>query len=599
MVLSQHRPAALALATIASIALLSTACRNGGSVSNASPRISAVPAQSTTGGSTFTLDLGAYVTDSGGANTLTYSVVSGGGSFTGDDYSHTFDAMGEYTVNFSVSDGAKTSTGSFTVKVTSSNFVVVREDNDGLLLLDSATNGQVRVLSSTNAPTFAAGLADGRMVYTVNSTQLWLFDPMSRTRTRIAENASNVTYLAKTSDSRVVYSTGSSPDVTLFYYNPTNDFSREIDDGGLSTTDVLVNGSDLVFYETGESNQSDIYYYDPTEDDSFAVGTAATDEQLLAVLPNGGVVFSRVGAGGETDLFYFKVGTGTVEIGANVSALATLNKAYNAFGTGSQVVFTATNGSNRELYVWDPADGQADAIATGTDNVFDAMGDGNEVVYHRVVSGTDHDVYFYDVATSANTQVVDTADVLTVVAVSGSSPAWVFVQGSSTTSQLDAYSLVSSPATASWSPGGTVSTTVGVVDNGDIVAQRTDNTAINHFDVSAGAWQTQVVGTGLAFQGAGVDTGDWVSTAGTGASQNLAMWDDSASSIVVVTTATGADTYQAATANGTILFTRPVGTNTNADLFVWNTTTETQLTDEDTAGIKHDYTVLGKYAGSR
>ncbi|MCA8952510.1 MAG: hypothetical protein KDE27_23565, partial [Planctomycetes bacterium] len=220
MVQSSHsRTAALALTSAAAIALVATACSRGSNVSNAAPRISSVPAQSTLGGTAFSLDLGDYVTDREGA-TLTFAVTSGGGSFTDDTYTNTFDAMGTYTVSFTVNDGAKVATGSFDVQVTTSNFVVVQEDTAGLFLLDSGTNGQVRVASAVGSPTFAAGLADGRMAYQVGGTQLWLFDPMNRTSRRLAGDAAGAaTFRAKTSDSRLFYTTGSAPDMTLSYYN--------------------------------------------------------------------------------------------------------------------------------------------------------------------------------------------------------------------------------------------------------------------------------------------------------------------------------------------------------------------------------------------
>ncbi|MCR9244833.1 MAG: PKD domain-containing protein [bacterium] len=593
------RSAGLALAAAAAVALVAAGCSRDGSVSNAAPRITAVPAQSTAGGSPFSIDLDDYVSDRE-AGTLTYTVASGGGSFTGSSYTHTFDAMGEYTVDFTVSDGAKTANGSFVVNVASSNFVVVREDNDGLFLLDSATNGQVRVLSSTNAPTFAAGLADGRMVFQINGNQLWIYDPIRRTATRIAGDAAGAaTYVAKTSDSRFVYQTGTAPDVTLFYYNPVNDFSREIDDGGLASTDVFINSSNLVFYETGVTGQSDIYYYDPEEDDSFAVGAAETDEQLLGLLGNGGIVFSRIGTGGETDLFYFRVGTGVVEIGADIAALATRNKAFHAGGAGSEVVFSATNAGNRELFAWDPGTGQTATIVSGSDNVFDGIGDGNEVVYHTVVSGTEHDAFCYDIDDSSTVTVRDQSDVTTVIAVTKGTPAYAIVQGSGATTQIDAVSLVGSPATVSWTPGATVNNTVGQLDNGDVVAQRADGTAINNFDVSGGAWGTQITGAGLAFEGDGLESGDFVFTVTVSAQVDLSMWDESGAAVVVVSNTAGTDDFQAKTADGTLLFTRIVGTNTNADLFTWDGTTETRLTDEDTAGLKHDHTVLGQFTGTR
>ena len=61
--------------------------------------------------------------------------------------------------------------------------------------------------------------------------------------------------------------------------------------------------------------------------------------QIQDVLPNGAVVFTRVGAGGEADLFYYRVGTGLVEIGSDVPSIAGWNKVVNASSTSSKVVF--------------------------------------------------------------------------------------------------------------------------------------------------------------------------------------------------------------------------------------------------------------------
>ena len=78
------------------------------------------------------------------------------------------------------------------------------------------------------------------------------------------------------------------------------------------------------------------------------------------------------------DLFYFRVGTGLVEIGADVSALATRNKTFQVNDSNSKVVFTALNGSDEELYFWNPGNGQTTAIATGVNTtVFSEVGTGN------------------------------------------------------------------------------------------------------------------------------------------------------------------------------------------------------------------------------
>lgn len=582
------------------VVVAAAGCSRGSNVSNAAPRISFVPAQSTLGGTPFSIDLSTYVTDREGV-TMTYAVTTGGGSFAVSTYTNTFDTMGSYTVEFTVSDGSKVTPGSFTVAVKSANLVVVKEDNSGLFLIDSATNKRVQVAASASLPTFAAGLADGRLVYQIGSPlQLWVFDPMARTSTRVGGDANGaVTYRAKTTDSKLVYTTGAATDQTIWFYNPMSDFSREIDQGGLSTTDVFVNSAGLVFYEAGVSGQADIFYYDPADDENVTVGDAITDEQILATLPNGGIVFSRVGGSGEADLFYYRLGTGLVEIGSDIGALANLNKTYNANGSASQVVFTVTNTGNREIYSWDPATGQTATVVAGTDNVYDGIGDNNEVVYHTVVSGSEHDVFCYDLDTQATVTVRNSTDISAVLAVTGGTTAFAIVENSSVPGTLHAVSLVASPVTTSWVAGGATAATVGQLANGDVTAERVDGTAINFFDVSGGAWGTPIAGTGLSFEGDGLDSGDFVYTITAAAQTDLSMWDESGGASVPVTITAGTDDYQALTANGTILFTRVVAPNTTADLFVWDGTTETRLTQADSAGLLHDHVVLGKFAGSR
>jgi hypothetical protein len=124
------------------------------------------------------------------------------------------------------------------------------------------------------------------------------------------------------------------------------------------------------------------------------------------------------------------------------------------------------------------------------------------------------------------------------------------------------------------------------------VEERADGTALNVFDVSAGTWGTPITGAGLDFQGDGLEAGDFVYAATVSAQADLNMWDASATTSVSISSTTGDDAFAAKTLNSTILFTRKVGTNTTRDLFVWDGTTATRLTDEDSDGIFHDYTAI-------
>lgn len=594
---------------LAATALLMGACGGGSNVSNASPRLGEIPLQSVTGGSALSLDLGTYVSDRENA-TLTYAVTSGGGSFAGSTYTNTFDTLGTYEVAFTVSDGAKTTTGTFQVKVSSANLVVVREDQSGLLLLDSATNAFVRVAGAAPTPDLQVGNSDGRFVYETAgaTTKAYLFDVFTRTNTQLGANEGDATYEAKTSDNKILYTTGTTNDRRLWLFNPLSGTSREIASGLLSTRTVLVNSSNIVFYETGVNGQADVHGYDVAQDETFVVGDAATDEQLQAVLPNGGVVFSRTSGSGAHDLFYYKVSTGLVEIGADVTALDTRDKVYAACGTNSHVVFMAQSGTTSDVCAWNPSNGDTTEISTltgasGDWDDFVAIGAGNEVVFSRtdlVSSPTETDAFFYDLDSGTTATVRNASDISNVVGVSSDgTTAWAFVRPSGTTSSLLAVSLVASPSTQTWAAGGAVSTTLGVLANGDIVGQRSDGGALALFDVSAGTWGTPITGTGLQFAGDGIDTGDFVYSLTASSQTDLSMWDASGTTSIVVSNTTGDDVFQAKTANGTVLFTRVTTGNTNADLFVWNGTAETQLTTVDGAGLRHDHTVLGKFAGSR
>lgn len=599
------------ISLLATVGLLATACSDGRSVSNASPRIDNVPLQATAGGTMFTLDLKDYVADRETVDAgLVYAVTSGGGSFAGSIYSNMFDTMGEFDVAFTVTDGPKIEAGSFRVRVTSANFATVREDSNGLLLLDTKTSKLLRVSGSTTTPSLATGLGDGRAVYQIasgNGQQLWVFDPLTRANTRIAaDKTGNVTYRAKTSDNKLVYTTGTGNTQELFFFNPVTGVSRSIAQGLLSTLTVLVNSDDLVFYEVGNNGQADIYAYDPSEDEVFAVGTSTTDEQLQSVLPNNGVVFTRVGGTGEKDLFYYKVGTGLVEIAATFGNVGDADKTFNAFATASQVVFSGSSGSATEIYVWNPTSGQTFNISTlngaGAVNTFSGIASGDEVVYRRYNGGNDYDAYLFDVDSLTAASVrnsTDDSQVLAVTRDSGGGVAWAIVLASGATSDLLAISLIGSPATQTWSAGGAVATSVNVLANGDVVALRADGAALNVFDTSAGTWGTAITGTGLTFGGAGLAAGDFVYGLTVTAQTDLSMWDASEIGVVVVSNAAGDDAYQSLTLDSKILFTRVTAPDTNKDLWSWDGTTATRITDADTDTLRHDYSVLGTFAGSR
>ncbi|MEC7583426.1 MAG: hypothetical protein VYE77_03850 [Planctomycetota bacterium] len=590
---------------LAALAVVVSACSRGSSVGDASPRIDPIPLQLAGGGESVEVEVGNYVADRENSE-LTYEVVSGGGSFDGDIYTNTFGTMGVFEVRFRVTDAAGNETeGVFDVEIQSANYAVVRQDTSGLQLLDTNTNYMLPVAASIAMPAFVAGFDNGVMVFQRGqgpALTLATFDPFTGRTEEIGDPlAQYVTYRGRTSDDQIVFTTGGAADTDLFLFNPRTRLTKELSATvGEADGNAMVNNADLVFYERGVGGQSDIYFYDPAADTTVAVATEVGDEQLLAVLADGGVVFSRTGESSETDLFYFHRSVGSLEIAASNGVLAAQDKAFAVGGDQGQVVFTAQSGLDVDLYFWDPQSGVETQIATGAVHAVEGIGAGNEVVYREEVSLTEHNLRFYDLDDAAAGVLHAAGDLGSLLALGNDgASSWAFVQGSSDLATVSAVRMTLAPSTVSQASLGDLEFG-GQLQNGDVVMGRVDGTELVQFDLSGGVWLAPVSGLGLAFAGDGVDDGDFVYSLTVAAQTDLSMWDSSAMTSEVVSSGNGDDSFQFSSQNGTLLFTRVIEGNSNADLFCWDFDNgETQITDLDPAGFRHSYSVIGSYTGSR
>lgn len=594
-----HRPSYLPISSLLAGFTLLVGCNGSGGGGNAAPRVSSIPQQRVTSGTALSLDVGSYVLDRE-AQSLAFTVTAGGGDFLGSAYSNIFPTMGHYTVQFTVTDAAgKQSASAFDVDVTTGDYVVVREGASGLLLGDTNSNELLRISGAASGPQYAVGLSDGRAVYqNGNPRQLWIFDPMARSNVRLAANTTgDVTYLAKTADNRIVYTTEGTTR-RLHVYNPRTQLTRSIAENVPATGAVLVGAGDLIYFTLLDGVQGDVRVYDPAADTVTTIAATEFDERLSGVLPNGGLVFSRIGANGEHDLFYWKSGIGLVEVASTVTALDSLDKAFATAGSANQVVFTGTDGTTTGLWSWSPLDDSLTAISTGTHAAFAAIGAGNEVLYTVDNGGGDVDASWFDLDDATAAVVRNSADVTTVLGIAGTAAQrYAIVQGSGDPSSIAAVALTAAPTTIAFAGGGAMQFAL-VLANGDALAQRTDGTTIAVFDGTAGAFST-IAGTGLAVAGPGTDAGDFVYAQTASAQQDLAMWDASAAAPVLLSTTAGDDVWQATT-NGKIYFTRSDVTG-HAQLHVHAVATGVtlQLTRNDAAGVGFDHVVTGTYRGTR
>lgn len=571
----------------------------GSGVGNAAPRFSFIPNQTIDSGKELSVDLTSYVSDREN-QTLTFSVVSGGGSFTGSVYKHTFDTLGTYTVTVQATDSqGKSSTATFTVVVPKATLAVVQEGDD-LKLLDTGTKKFLTVaLASGFTDTFKAALARGHVVYERTQggkKRLFVYDPSTRKTTTLGDSADyDTTYAAKTSDDRVVYvKQHSASDTDLFVWNAVTGLVRTISAGvGQHDRNPFVNSADLVFYERGVNGQADVYYYDPTADTSTAVSTDANDEEIQGVTSDGAVVFTRVGGGGEKDLYWFKLGTGLVQIGSDLSATVQgQTKTYKGATTDGKVVFEVNAGTHQDLYMWDSATGTSRAIATtGVSETFAAVTPTNEVVYNVAASGTNNDLRIYTWSTNTD-RAISTDGANDVYKGALSNGDVVFLRESGTGDDLYFYDTSASSTNALATAGADDYVFNKVLTNDKVVYTRNGASGGVYVIDTATLSVKTAGGPNSVYQGEATG-GDFVVQTVVNSQKDLVLWDESAGAVVTISNATGDDAFSAALANGDVLFTRTPSGQSNKELFHWEaaTSTTTQLTTATTL----DHSVVATY----
>lgn len=548
----------LALTGCATLAL--TSCSSG--VGNASPRVQAIPAQSSTGGA-FSLDLSSYVSDREGT-ALTYRVVDGGGSFSGSTYTNTFDTVGTYSVTFEVHDNEKITRSDFEVMVTAASLAVVKDGTNGLNMLDTGTGKFVTLAVGATSPQLAATLSDGKVLYNLGQSSvqtLWVFDPMTRQTQQLGTgHAGAATYVTKTSDDLVLFTCGTSPDLDLYSFDATSGQVRAVSaNAGENDGDPMVNKDNLVFFERGNGGQADIYYYDPSANESVAVSTNAAGEDLHAVLADGGVVFSRV-ENGLNQLYYFRVDVGLTTVAQPASAVDAA-KTYVGKSGSSDVVFRfRDNNVPGDALGWWNVNGTSGSFRASTATATLTLAGTTakrEFVFVDEVSSTDHDLYVVDTA-GTTLFGLNTADLVSVKGISSDGTnSYVTYQDTTTTNLHIRNVTAGSTATESDAAGLAF---LAVLDNGDVVFQKADQTSISLRDVSASATNT-APGTGMTYAGPGPDAGDVVFTTEVAAQTDLFLWDSSATSAVLVSNNAADDTFEALAEDGKVLFTRIDGSN--------------------------------------
>jgi hypothetical protein len=566
-------------------ALALCGCGNSGS-SNAAPRLhNSIPPQFLAGGTTLTLDLAAYVADrETPSSALTYAVVSGGGSFNGSVYSNTFDTLGTYTVTLRITDtGGKSLDVDVEATVNTANLAVVSAGND-IRLLDTDTNFIRDVAEGDGfAVTHKAALTRGCLVYeraAAFGSDLYLFDANTGSTLPVG-NASDKSeqFAGKVDGDRFLFTVTDASSTSLVLHDARARTSTTVATvANEHVRGVQVTASGRLYVELTSGGQGDIYVFDPGTSTLTAVSTDPNDERLRGVLADGGSIWSRVGAGGEADLYYHRTGVGVVEVAAGQTSLASLNKTFRGGNGDSLVVFEVSNGSQSDLYAWNPTNGATSALGTTGDNeTFAAFTADEHVVFNADVGGTDNNLLLFDVDLLAvrpfpasgvdDTWLGNLTDGRVVFSKAEASGVHLF---------LAAYDGTSVSETVVVSTAANDFTLVDVLANDNLIYRNSTTTELVLWRPVGGATS---LGVGATFGGETAVAGDFVFMTLNAGQTDVVLWDESVPGTVTVANGPTNETFAAALPEGRILFTRVIDGGTTADLWLFEPTpAETRLT---------------------
>ncbi len=410
-----NRVQIVSLAAVALAVVLSSCSKGNGS----KPKVSQIPSQTASGGTSFNLDLSKYTTPPTG-QTLTFSVISGGGSVAGSTYSQLFDTVGRKTVTLRAHATNTSADFEFIVDVLTAEEAVI-QSGTALVLMDRGTitnptadlaagkfySAQFITISNSQGytDTYKGALTSGHVIYERTSggkTDLFLFNPNSPGTTQLGEDPNNTTdekFEGKTSKNQVIFTSGSTADPNLYIYSAETGLTREVSAIANSLErNAFVDSNDVVYFERGPSAVRDIYTYNPSTDTLSVVSTDVANEVIVGVVTGGGVVFTRDNGASDIDLWFYSPAVGLTQVAADVSTggfqAGTL--VFKSSTSTGKVVFEHTvSGTDVDLYYWNPDTLTTTVVATnvGVRDEFNGVTTNDKIIYTHEVSGSDWDVH--------------------------------------------------------------------------------------------------------------------------------------------------------------------------------------------------------------
>ena len=545
------------------------------------PTVSAIPLQEASTGDELRVNLSDYV-DNPGEQTLSWQVLSGPGSIEGETYVGTFDQIGSVDVSVRVANrDGRSSDANFKV-VALHGYMAVVQNGHGLEVLDGGAGTVSAIDVGGNLPlVYRDVMPDGSLIYErMGGSGIDLFHYDHKESRQIGQGLGlNTIYDNHTPSGQVFFEEGTASETSLYLWNPDGETATRIARRPyMHNRNAFFSPPDVVYFEFGNNGQADIYFW------RIGIGDPATGyssdhhEEIKAVLPDGGVVFSTKGLGGEDELLYYRMGHGVFTVGGDLPAsVQDQDMTYVTLSSQGLVVFE-TGTTSRDLWVWNaPGLTTSEVAATSADERYEAMTSDDLIVYSVTTAPGNNDLKLYNYSVGASTDIgASAANEVFELTLSDSDV--IYAVETATNRSLHRFDVATNTVDTIAESVGESYATVAVLTNDRLVYSRTGAPSSIHTWNPVTGTSMLAGGPDATFAGQGPNGGFVMHVTAFGQT-DLALWDGTSGQVVTIAQGPQDEHFEAAFGNGAVIYSVVVPPKTTTDLFQWLNGAATRMTD--------------------
>lgn len=546
------------------------------------PTIGQIPAQEVSTGVELRLDLSSFV-DNPNEEALSWQVLSGPGSIEGEDtYVGLFNQIGSVDVSVRVvNQDGKSADADFKV-VALHAYLAIVQNGHGLEVLDGGSGTISPIDVGGNLPlVYREIMPDGSLIYErMGGSGIDLFHYDYNESRRIGQGLGlNTVYDNHTPSGQVFFEEGTASETGLYLWNPDGESTTRVAwRPSMHNRNAFFSPPDVVYFEFGNNGQADINFWRIGIGESATAFSSDHFEEIKAVLPDGGVVFSTKGLGGEDELLYYRMGHGVFTVGGDLPpSVQDQDMTYVTLSSQGLVVFE-TGTTSRDLWVWNaPGLTTRPVAATSADERYEAMTSDDLIVYSVTTAPGNNDLKLYNYSVGASIDIgASAANEVFELTLSDSDV--IYAVETATDRSLYRFDVATGTVDAIAESVGESHATVAVLTNDRLVYTRDGvSSGVLTWNPATGT-SVLVGGPDATFAGQGPNGGFLMHVVAFGQT-DLALWDGASGQVVTIAQTPQDEHFEAAFANGAVIYSVVVSPKTTTDLFQWRDGTTTRMTD--------------------